>query len=111
MTIYIPTPISEPPKEDGWYAAIKCSGKKVILIFQKGEWLEDIDYELCSVDTTFFTHYLRPVEGNVLTDEELEAVASKAWEAGYDFCNTDGWKQIEGVDAPDKDTYLKSIKK
>lgn len=103
--LYEETPISQPPKEDGRYIVTNGNGWFEVSYDEHYSFHEEF------TDCSGITHYLRPVEGNVLTDEEVEAVASKAWDAGYDFCNTDGWKQIEGVDAPDKDTYLKSIKK
>jgi len=104
--LYIPTPISEPPKKKGWYACLVNGEPYSVLMYSK--------QNDCWYTTANITHYLRPVEGNVLTDEELEAVASKAWRAGsnrgYTECLMESGEMHDNP-YPDKDTYLKSIKK
>ena len=110
MTIYIPTPISEPQKEDGEYNLINVNnGEKYWSYWVNGGWYIGRSGNRRDPGVIHYTHYLRPVEGNVLTDEELEAV----WDAAIDYLHDAYLKTNTGASMmyPDKDTYLKSIKK
>lgn len=41
--IYVPVPVSEPPKEDGWYDLIDPQGEAQTFYFIEGEWYETED--------------------------------------------------------------------
>lgn len=115
--IYIPTPISEPPKEDGWYTVVDPIGglnETFFYYLMEGEWYEsedearlNEDHESYDVDDCL---WLRPVPRSEYDRE----VAGRAFDAGYArgtecFCGKCEYCKANKMKAPDKQTYLNNL--
>lgn len=99
--IYIHTPVSDPPKEDGTYMT-KWTGVPAFTEkeFKDGEW------QARFYNTGLLTHWLKPI----LKTEYDRQIAEKAWTAAMnremsDYADLDKDHKV----FPDKQTYLNSL--
>lgn len=93
-TAYLPTPISKPPTEDGFYFTLmgEQTGNNW---FKEGRWLD----EILNSRPTEVTHWLRPVDLSRMIGEAFEAGEQRQYERA----------NLVKIKALDKDDYVQSI--